>query len=263
MKKLLLTLSLVSVIFTSCTNDEDQAETAQVLAGSGKVQGPLVTKWTETHQNGNIYTVNYTYNGNKLDQITYNVDSSYSKYSYTDDLITKIEYFTNADELYETITLEYDANNNLIKETTKEKRDEANYEFIVTYTHVDANTIVEQYTDSNTLGETHEYEKTIYLEDNEIKKTVYTKNNYTTNFTYVTNNSPFKNVVGFNKIFFSSYLGEKGNNKALESKISHDTNVSNNYITFNNEGYPTEMTKKYFKEGVRDSSENVKIEYSL
>lgn len=258
MKKLILTLSAICMALTSCTNDENQTETVTN-------QIPLVTTWTQTEQNGNVYVAKYSYNGTKLDKITYSVDSSYSKYTYSGDLITKIEHIKSDNTVTATSDLEYDNSNRLIKEITIEDRYGETITFTSIYTHnVVDNTITEQYEDKTSAhNEVNAVEKVYHIKDHEISKTVYPLNNYTTEFSYKTDNNPFKNIVGFDKIYFSFYFGEKGNLKNLESKISHDTTYKYEYKSFNDKDYPTEITETYTKVGTKNTSTQITIEYSI
>ena len=258
MKKNILALFIGSLLIMSCTNDENEA---QQTSSNDKT---LVTKWTQTESNGKTYETTYSYIGLKLDQITYGVDSSFSKYTYTGDLITKIEYFTKTNDLREITTLEYDSSNNLIKENTTDERYEGTYTFISTYTHNNDNTITENYSDSSSSnGDIHAFEKTIYVQDGEVLKTVESSIGYLTNFSYLPKNNPFKNIIGYNKLFFSSYLGEKGNLKIIESKIAEDKNTTYDYTTFTNNNYPLLFVKTYDNVRLGKSSTTIEIEYSL
>jgi hypothetical protein len=258
MKKLILIVSVIFSIFTSCTRDDNKTEDTTN-------QYVLVTKWTETFANGNVYTATYSYdNGNQINQIKYDVDNSYSKYTYTNNLITKIEQFRSDNSLSSVTTLEYDNLNRLIKEITIEDRDFETLTFTSNYTHNgDKNTITEQYEDrSNINNEINTAEKIYYIKDNEIFKTVYPFNNYITEFSYKADHNPFKNILGFDKIYFSFYFGEKGNQKNIDTKISPEATEYNTYNSYNTQGYPTEIIQKYTKYKT-NSTKKIKIEYTL
>ena len=258
MKKLILALAVAFTAFTSCTSDDNKTENVTT-------QDALVTKWTETHANGEVYTATYSYNGNQIDKITYGIDNSFQKYTYTGNLITKIEQIKSDNTVTATTELEYDSSNRLVKEITIEDRDGETITFTSIYTHNDIDgTITEKYEDRSTAtNDVNTIEKVYYIKDNEISKTVYPFNNYITEFKYKAENNPFKNIVGFDKIYFSFYFGENGNLKNLESKISHDTTYEYDYISFNNKNYPTELVETYSKEGHRNSTIQIKIEYSI
>ncbi|MDP5200909.1 hypothetical protein [Flavobacterium sp. DG2-3] len=87
MKKFLCLFSALTLSLTSCSSDDNGSE-----EGSAAL---LPTKITETVvENGKSGTLDYTltYDGNKLKQISLS-DASKSVYTYTGDLITKVEYF--------------------------------------------------------------------------------------------------------------------------------------------------------------------------
>lgn len=88
MKKILCFFSALSmVLISSCSSDDSSTETA-----SGTL---LPTKITETTvENGKSGTITYTitYDGNKLKEIKLS-DASRSVYTYTGDLITKVELY--------------------------------------------------------------------------------------------------------------------------------------------------------------------------
>ncbi|KAF2342252.1 hypothetical protein [Flavobacterium tistrianum] len=89
MKKLLCLFGALALVLTSCSSDDSSESTDAVL---------LPKKITETEvlngQSGS-YTYTLTYDGNKLKELA-GSDASRSVYTYTGDLITKVEKYASS-----------------------------------------------------------------------------------------------------------------------------------------------------------------------
>ena len=88
MKNLILTLFIASLALTSCTPD-DPATPPAVMGGV------VPTKIVSSYSGGQVSTSTFTYSGNKIleENIMPATDVSRIKYTYTGDLITKIQYY--------------------------------------------------------------------------------------------------------------------------------------------------------------------------
>jgi hypothetical protein len=85
MKKILLLLSFSVVLLSSCSSDDSSPSESQPLLLKTMTEGDVLFGQTVTH---------FTYNGNKLVEIFKDGDDDYADvYTYTGDLITKIEKF--------------------------------------------------------------------------------------------------------------------------------------------------------------------------
>lgn len=82
MKKIISILSLIAIVFTSCSNDENQSPVI--------VSSTLVKKIANIKGDNVVYSENITYDGNKIISIT-NENGYETKYYYTGNLITKQE----------------------------------------------------------------------------------------------------------------------------------------------------------------------------
>lgn len=92
MKKILCLFSALSmVLLSSCSNDDDNSD-------GGSSSTALPTKITQTTvEDGDSGSIDYTftYDGNKLKQISLS-DASKYVYTYTDNLITKVELYKSS-----------------------------------------------------------------------------------------------------------------------------------------------------------------------
>ncbi|TDO68941.1 hypothetical protein EV143_11514 [Flavobacterium chryseum] len=83
MKKLLYLLSVTLVTLTSCSSDNDTDSPSQADL-------PLLKKYVITKDGNTTYTGEYIYNENKIVSFS-DLNGNKSNYTYTEDLITKIE----------------------------------------------------------------------------------------------------------------------------------------------------------------------------
>lgn len=98
MKKLLYLFTASLLVFTSCSNDDNDS--------SDPASSILVKKITKIASDGDFSTENYLYNGNKVVSMT-EADGSVTKYTYTGDLIAKIEDFDETGTLNLTTNYNY------------------------------------------------------------------------------------------------------------------------------------------------------------
>lgn len=87
MKNLILSLFVASLALTSCSPDDPATTPA--------TSGVLPSKIVSTYSGGQVSTSTFTYYGNKIveENILPATDISRTKYTYTGDNITKIEFF--------------------------------------------------------------------------------------------------------------------------------------------------------------------------
>jgi hypothetical protein len=133
MKKIVLLLSVVSLVIASCSSDADSLPVIVPLADSVvDTNGILVKKqeYTDTGFPTEIY--NYTYSGNKLVKIT-DQDGGYSNVTYTGDLITKIEHYDNGNGLIANEIFTYTASNKMLTNTYKDFDANIGTKYVYTY----------------------------------------------------------------------------------------------------------------------------------
>ncbi len=257
MKKILCLLSVSMLFLASCSSSSDSSSsenpTPQNLLLKKIVEGDVALGGSES---------NYTYNGNKLVEITRKSDTDVFSdiYTYTGNLITKIEKFQvyysgtpdESTQLLSTDEFQYNANNQLVQFKTI-NTDYSDVELVTTYVYNTNNTVTfQQY--KNTLNEAPVLLKTgtIKVQDGEIVQLQVVKqfDSYTDNYTYDTKNSIFKNVVGYDKLIFTHIIGKQGNLTMVDSIIG---GISHNFVnggefqyTYNADNYPLTASQSWY-----------------
>ncbi len=243
MKKIFGVISCSLLFLVSCSSEDSSSENipSQDLLLKKIVEGDIVF--------GGSFK-DYTYNGNKLVEINHNNEKS-DIYTYTGDLITKIEkyqiyYGGTPDEETELLSTDhfgYNANNQLVQFRTTTPDSEM--ERVTTYVYNNNNTVTfEQY--ENYPGDEPELLKTgtITVQDGEITQIQVVKefDSYTDTFTYDSKNSIFKNVLGYDKLIFTHIIGKQSSLTLVESIIG---GISHNFVnngefeyTYNSDNYP-------------------------
>lgn len=255
MKKLLTLVSALALVFTSCSNDDDDT--------SSNTSSPvLVTKMVLTSPDEDVdsywnNTINFTYNGAKLVQYV-DEDGYKATFHYTNDLITKIEYYDGS-------TLEgqdlftYNANGKLVEYRDLEILGDYEHKYSYTY-NTDGTVTVTEYQGS--IGNTSQIPSPDTY--------VFTNGELTSmdngDLTYDGKNNPFKNVTGYQEImtpeFSDDYMIAFGRNQNLvaapvgvsttEGTFASYTYNSNNYpiTSVNSTNYPGSfsgtVTTQYF-----------------
>ena len=237
MKKIILFLSVITLI-ASCSSDADPLPAIDVNANS-----VLVKKIIETEPSGNVITTEYTYDGNKLVKTTDN-DGFYEKFFYTGDVITKIEFYNNTNQLEEQEFFEYNSSQqlisfqNLILSFNQGKKE--------VYSYSGSNVNVSYY-DGNVASQTNLIGTGVINFTNGVVSSL-TKNIGTTEiftYTYDTKNSVAKNVLGSNKV--SIVLDSDGLYwLGYSFNILTETHTSGGTTTYsyvyNNQNYPVSST---------------------
>ncbi len=249
-------LIIVSLLFlTSCSSDSSSEDTSSNdLLLKKIVEDDILFGGTE---------VNYTYNGNKLVEIEKSNDGDvYSDvYTYTGDVITKIEKFEVYDAgtafedtyLVSTDQFQYNASNQLVqfKTTTTDNPD---VELITTYVH-SGNTVT-FVQNRHVTGDAPQFLKsgTITMQNDEVAQVQVVKefDSYTANYTYDTKNSIMKNVLGYDNLLLTHVIGKQGSLTWLDSIVG---GVSHNFVTgltggfsytYNSDNYPLTAAQSSF-----------------
>ena len=220
MKKIILFLSVITLI-TSCSSDADPLPAIVPL----DVNSVLVKKIIETEPSSNVITAEYTYNGNKLVKISYS-DGTYDNYTYTNNLITKEENFTDTNVISETSSYTYNASGQLVNYVNSY----GSTTVTINYTHNSDGTISYQEVGGN-AGKFYPNKWEEYT-----TSPAYT---YIYSFTYDGKNNPKKNILGIDKIWFAdsretlfnsqnvvsqNELNSLGNFPKSSSTFSYDAN---------------------------------------
>ncbi|OXA93976.1 hypothetical protein [Flavobacterium hercynium] len=217
MKVILCCLSVLLLFLSSCSNDDNSSNAKTVLAKN------IVSK-----ENGKERTRVFTYDGNKINTVTFS-DGLVFKYTYTGDFITKREDYAEKDgKLNSSSELTYE-NGKLSKKIEREVGSKFYHVNRYIY-NIDGTISLEQsYVDSETGIETYDSsEKYTYVNGNLVKVERFFSGSYNESIIeYDTKNSPFKNIIGFNLI------------------VGDETTCSNNVIKVTR--LPTEGAKTYLE----------------
>lgn len=244
MKKLIYAFSAMVLLFASCSSDSESTTT--------NMPSNLPTKMIEDYiWQGNIVdkvTRNFVYNGNKLVEMTYEGDHAPYKevFTYTGDLITKIEYFEN-DDLYQVEEFQYDGQGRLTlsQKFEGEALDVLNEQN--TYIYNADGTFIRNRT-NDFVDSTDKF----YIVNGEISKIESIQNGEvyapsTQLITYDAKNNPFKNIVGFAKIYgLSDELAMQGfqSNIVMKDRPEGVFDIHNVYeYVYNANNYPTTMVR--------------------
>lgn len=232
MKKLLF-LFIVFFLILSCSSDDTNTNSQPIL----------LTKIVETvNYNGNIetYTFNFSYDGNRM--ISQYTDNYQILFTYTGNLITKIEYLNN-NTISQIEEFVYNSNQKLIN--YKSFQYENNLEYYgqeVDYTHNSDGTVsyikstgfLPNLTDSST--------GTINFNSEGLVATIVSSTGYNKSYVYDSKNNPYKNILGIEKILFTSDNGSSLI-RNLITKVETDnfsTYTVNSTYTYNSNNFPTE-----------------------
>lgn len=246
MKKIITLLNCLSLLFISCTNN-DEVEPINTPSQNVNCK-PNKIKWTDPADPSYLDIDVYTYQGNKIVKYVTNNGEFETRYTYTNDLITRIDYYeSNVQYIYEEFT--YNSDNKLIMVN------EFHSDFMGGYTNRTHQFI---YNIDGTVNEIHNnpsswtiYKK-YYLDSSGeiIKEERYNDQTYTNLvstylFTYDSNkNNPFKNITGFQNlgIYWSRFETNGLNlNLLTNNSPTDDDKFEINYDTYN---YPVKIVNK-------------------
>ena len=231
MKKITLVFSVLFLILTSCSSNSEDTTTIDQ-------DSILVRKYTFGRNNLNI-TTNLIYNGNKV--VSTNSTGGISeKFTYTGNLITKIEHFFY-DDLDKRDAYTYNSDGKL--ETFISLTPTMGNGKKVTFVYNSDGTtsfskFIGNLTSQTNLQETGK----IFYENGEIIKIESIAGTTTTiqNFTYDEKNNPFKNCIGFSAISFADFqVDGKSRNVLMYSSSSSFNNFSATYsYTYDDNNFP-------------------------
>ena len=237
MKKIILLLSAFALILNACSSDDSPSQTP-INQNGVLVKKMIYTSQDEPQDSPYNTTVNFTYNGNKLVQ-GIDDDNYKSVFTYTGDLITKIESFDN-NTLDSQDLFTYNSSGKLTEYRYLSFFDGYEHKYTYTYNLNGTVTVAEfQGTIGNTTGDS----SYVYTYTNgELSSTD------TNNYTYDSKNNPFKNVVGFQNIMspeftddFMIAFGRNHNIVATTIGSSTTEGIFSTY-TYNSDNYPVTST---------------------
>lgn len=231
------TLCVILIIVIACSSDSGGNDSGVLI----KEINSKTVNYDGTEMN-TIYK--YTYNGNKISMLSYgSYILTFERFTYTGDLITKI---TDGDVGGNYVSMEYqysyDVQNRLIRETTVSHSNLPNDLKVYTYNQ-DGSVIRESY-HNTTVNPTDLYETIKFYTDSSnrfIRLETFNGANWTlkNEVTYSNYNSPFKNIVGYDKLY--PLLDAKNGFGTYKNY----TNTSTYQYSVNSANYPYRRVEKY------------------
>jgi hypothetical protein len=236
MKKIIYLLSTLFLLLQSCTTSENGSVNSDVV---------LIKKKIETDPSG-VFTTIYEYNGNKI------VKTSVSNsgvlimtgfYTYSGNLLTEVKIFGSTNSLIEKDVYNYNSDSKVASYIELDylsnigRRATYNYNSNGT---ISSNEYEGNLTSQTTLKET----KTIIFNNGEVSSLIEQIGSITktSNYTYDNKNSPFKNVLGHDKVsycVFRTFISEINHNLIKKNTVQISNIVSNLQYTYNSSDYPT------------------------
>ncbi len=234
MKKIFTMAAITLFMMASCTS-----ETTPVNNPDNQMM--LVKQMIVTDSYG-TYTGEYTYEGNKITNITYS-DNEYQNFTYNNDLLVKVETYEDG-ILSDSEIFEYDENNKLTTYLFLHYDMERGDKKIFTYntdgtvSYEDFTGDLETQTQLNSTGN-------FTIDNNNITEHIQTFSLNSTTFTYTFDdkNSPSKNV--FAGDIFNMVYAEGGNNNIISCETANENESYTVTYTYNDNGYPTESVETY------------------
>ena len=258
MKKLLYLFTASLLVFTSCSKDDNDS--------SDPASSILVKKITTVYNDGYSDIANIEYNGNKIVS-RIEKDGSSMKYTYTGDLIARIDELDEDGKLNQTTDYNY-VNGKL--STSVEKSADANavYYYKTKYTqNTDGTISYDNYRGKILTGIEEEYGTTgkyTYSGGNLVKLEVdYYGSDYSYVYEYDSKNNPAKNILGLSLLLDEQ--DSSGNNVIKETYTSGSganvrTNIKTYSYKYDANNYPTERLKT-FQSGNSTSTETTLYGY--
>lgn len=235
MNKAYLLLACIITVFTSCSSD---SESNSAL---------LIKQINTIAVDGDTFSTKYFYDGNKLSYFTTEEGNLKTEFVYigpNDDLIGVAKRY-DGDVLTSQTIYFYDSNERLFKEIYNDNINDIQDTRIYTY-NAD-NTITRECYNGPELPSQLYLTSKIYLDDNAqfIKLADWDGTNWITKIeaTYTSYNSPFKNIIGFDKLF--TFLDVKHGFATFvqSNSIPGFNNASVFEYTLNGSNYPSQRVQ--------------------
>ncbi|TBX71319.1 hypothetical protein EZL74_02090 [Flavobacterium silvisoli] len=226
MKRLVL-LCMFFVLFQSCSSDD----------GSTAPDAILVKKIVDTNPAG-TFTYNYTYNGNKMAESVLSTTNYIRRavYTYTGDLITKVEFFDISNTLTERDIYTFNTYNRLATSVKLDYYNETGTKEIYTYNSDGTISTIKYSGDLSTQDNVMSH-NTITMNNGEISSRIEDTGAVikVSSYIYDTKNNPFKNVIGF----------DQNKHNILQSTYSENGGTvytTNQQYTYNSNDFPVTHT---------------------
>lgn len=232
MKKLLILVSALALVFTSCSSESSSSSSNTPI---------LVTKIIETFEDNSTWTIQYKYSGTKLVKII--DDEGYATFTYNGNLITEVKHY-ESNTLVQTDTYEYDANGKVVSFVMIDNID-TDWGDKETYTYnsngsITVNHYIGDAFSQTTLNDTG----TITFLNGEIYQ-ISNSSGKTTTYTYDTKNTPFLNVTGVDKIAYCGFEGQGVLHNIIEEDDSDNLDDMTVVYMYNSNDFPVSSIITY------------------
>ncbi|WP_289665359.1 hypothetical protein [Flavobacterium panacagri] len=226
MKKILCLFGALTLLLSSCSNDESSSDLV------------LLKKTVITNSDGEKFTINYKYDGNKIISAIDDSGDTSLYYTYTGDLITKIEFKFPDGTIDQINTFSYNAEGKLTTFVRVEPNMDWGHKEVYTY-NTDGTISVKSYSGDSKTQTAGGTTSTIKFVNGEVSEIVaITANQPDHKYTYDTKNNPTKNILGMDKIAFVDGEGNGVKFNILTDTADGDL-WTNSTFTYNDQGYPT------------------------
>ena len=237
MKKLLFLMSVSILFFTSCIPNPTEDPDPYVPPTTA-----LLRKKVETYTRpagDSIVTFNFTYNSSKLVSIIDDTADSDLYATYTEDLITKLEYKFANGTVDQTETFDYDDTHRLSTYVRIEPA--TNIGDKETYVYNANGTISVTHFIGNATTQTQLNNTSVITFTNGEVSNVTQSDGSIYSYTYDTKNNPYKNITGYSKIAFAGGVADGiAHNVVSESDtFAGSTTTYATVFTYNSSDYPT------------------------
>jgi hypothetical protein len=236
MKRLVYIFSVVVLTLASCSSNDDNTSSPV-----------LPTQVIETiNYGGNIETstINFIYNGSKI--VRAELGSDVADYTYTDNLITKLEYKRN-NEVITRHEYIYDNNERLINIKSFEFDDiSGDFGSNADYVYNSNGSVSFTVYSGNLPDLIQSSSGTITLNAEGLVASVVSSTGYSYAYTYDTKNNPFKNIMGGNKLlFFNDEATNNSNRNYLSEVVSYGNSINTATYnhTYNSNDFPSQTVK--------------------
>lgn len=244
MKKFILLLLVLLPFLNSCSGDSSNSNA--VAPEGTRLKKTVVTERTNGYGSTIYSSLEFFYNGNKLYK-TVNASGTQAFYTYTGDLITKIN--SNS----EVTSFTYNTNDKLESMIFESSTGSHNYTYY-TYNSDGSISIDSYFVGASNVPQDFKTRKVFFENNNVVKVEEYINHSTTANsvmyYSFDSKESPGNGVLGYSKLAaYENGPNARGNNVLTYGTGLTAPNVQNNFsYVYNSNGYP--------KTGVQTSTLN-------
>ncbi|MDQ6527640.1 hypothetical protein [Flavobacterium sp. LHD-85] len=229
MKKILCLFGALTLLLTSCSSDDSSSDSSSNV---------LLKKIVITNSDGEKFTTNFKYDGNKIVSAIDDSGEANLYYTYTGDLITKIEFKYPDGTIDQINTFTYNAEGKLTTFVRVEPNMDWGHKEVYTY-NADGTISVKSYSGDSETQTGEGVTSTIKFVNGEVSEILaITANQPDHKYTYDNKNNPTKNILGMDKIAFVDGEGNGVKFNILTDSADGDL-WGNSTFTYNDQGYPT------------------------